>query len=47
LGGKENDLGEIVAVTYYPFKLPVLRLTGEMVQRKGERAFTLFVRGQF
>jgi hypothetical protein len=47
LGGKENDLGEIVAVTYYPLKLPVLRLTAEMVQRKGDRAFTLFVRGQF
>jgi hypothetical protein len=47
LGGHQNDLGSIAAVTYYPFKLPVLRLTAEMVQRKGNRALTLFVRGQF
>jgi hypothetical protein len=47
LGGKVDDVGGIAAVTYYPFKAPYLRLTGEMIQRKGERAFTLFVRGQF
>ena len=47
LGGKQNDLGGIAAVTYYPFKLPALRLTAEIAQRKGDRAFTLFVRGQF
>jgi hypothetical protein len=47
LGGRRNDLGEVVAVTYYPFKLPMLRLTAEMVQRKGDRAFILFARGQF
>ena len=47
LGGKENDLGGIAAVTYYPFKLPVLRLSAEMVQRKGDRSFILFARGQF
>jgi len=47
LGGHQNDLGSIAAITYYPFKLPVLRLTAEMVQRKGNRALTLFVRGQF
>ena len=47
LGGHQNDLGGIAAVTYYPFKRPYLRLTGEMVQRKGNRAFMLFARGQF
>jgi hypothetical protein len=47
LGGHQNDVGGIAAITYYPFKLPYLRLTGEMVQRKGDRTFTLFVRGQF
>jgi hypothetical protein len=47
LGGHQNDLGGIAAATYYPFKLPVLRLSAEMVQRKGDRTFTLFVRGQF
>src|SRR5713226_3780701 len=44
LGGKQNDVGGIAAITFYPFKLPFLRLTGEMVQRKGDRTFTLFVR---
>jgi hypothetical protein len=47
LGGKQNDLGGIAAVTYYPFNLPVLRLTAEMVQRKGDRSLILFARGQF
>jgi hypothetical protein len=47
LGGHQNDVGGIAAVTYYPLKLPVLRLSAEMVQRKGDRTFTLFVRGQF
>src|SRR5262249_23100508 len=47
LGGHQNDLGGIAAITYYPLKLSVLRLTAEMVQRKGDRTFTFFVRGQF
>ena len=47
LGGKQNDVGGIAAITFYPFKQPFLRLTGEMVQRKGDRTFTLFARGQF
>jgi hypothetical protein len=47
LGGHLNDVGGIVAITYYPLKQPYLRLTGEMVQRKGDRTFTLFVRAQF
>jgi hypothetical protein len=47
LSGKQNDLGGIAAVTYYLFKLPVFRLTAEMAQRKGDRTFTVFVRGQF
>jgi hypothetical protein len=47
LGGHSSDLPFIAAVTYYPFKLPVIRLSLEMVQRKGDRSLTLFVRGQF
>jgi len=47
LGGHQNDVGGIAAITYYPLKLPVLRLSAEMVQRKGDRTFALFVRGQF
>jgi hypothetical protein len=47
LGGRQNDLGEVAAVTYYPFKFPVLRLTAELTQRKGDRSFILFARGQF
>jgi hypothetical protein len=47
LGGHQSDLGGFAAITAYPFKSPVLRLTGEMVQRKGNRAFMLFARGQF
>jgi hypothetical protein len=47
LGGARSDVGAVAAVTYYPFKLPVLRLTAEMTQRKGNRGFILFARGQF
>jgi hypothetical protein len=47
LGGAHDDIAPVAAVTYYPFELPALRLTAEAVERKGERVFTLFARGQF
>jgi hypothetical protein len=47
LGGSTSEVGGAAAVTYYPLKLPVLRLTLETTQRKGDRSVTLFVRGQF
>jgi hypothetical protein len=40
-------VGGIAAMNYYPFKLPALRLSAGMVQRKGDRSFILFARGQF
>jgi len=47
LGGAQNDVAPTLAVTYYPLKLPVLRLTAEATQQKGNRFFALFARGQF
>jgi hypothetical protein len=47
LGGTEDSVGPTVAVTYYPLKLPVLRLTLETTQRKGNRSLALIARGQF
>jgi hypothetical protein len=47
LGGHEDDLGAVAALTYYPLPLPVLRLTLESAQRKGDRSLSLFARGQF
>jgi hypothetical protein len=46
-GGQENDIGAVAAVTYYPLPLPVLRLTAELTERKADRSFILFARGQF
>jgi hypothetical protein len=47
LGGSTDEVGGAAAATYYPFKQPVLRLTLETAQRKGDRSLTLFARGQF
>jgi hypothetical protein len=47
LGGVHDDVAPVAAVTWYPFQLPVLRLTAEAVQRKGERGYALTARGQF
>lgn len=47
LGGAQDDVAPTAAVTFYPFKQHWVRLTGEMTQRKGDRANYLFVRGQF
>lgn len=47
VGGQENDVGAVAAVTYYPLRLPVLRLTAELTERKGNRSLVLFARGQF
>jgi hypothetical protein len=47
IGGAENDVGTVAAVTYYPLDLPVLRLTLETIQRKGNRSVELSARVQF
>jgi hypothetical protein len=46
-GGESNDAGQVVAITVYPLKQPVLRLTLETMQRKGDRSLALIARGQF
>jgi hypothetical protein len=45
--GHDDDIAPVAAITYYPFKPQLLRLTAEARQRKGDRAFFLFARGQF
>lgn len=47
LGGAQDDTAGVASVTVYPFKSPVLRLTGEVVERKEERRYILYARGQF
>lgn len=47
LAGSQQDVAPVAAVTYYPLPVSFLRLTAEAVQRKGERTFTMFARGQF
>jgi hypothetical protein len=47
LGGAQDDLGSVAALTYYPSRLPTLRLTLESIQRKGNRSLDLWARGQF
>lgn len=46
-GGSHDDVAPVFAVTYYPAKQHYVRLTGEVVERKGERGFFLIGRGQF
>lgn len=47
-GGAREDVAPVAAITYYPIRnVPYLRLTAEATQRKGDRSFILFARGQF
>ena len=46
-GGSHDDVAPVFAVTYYPLQQHYVRLTGEVVERKGERGFFLIGRGQF
>lgn len=47
-GGAREDVAPVAAITYYPIRnVPYLRLTAEATQRKGDRSFVLFARGQF
>jgi len=47
LGGAEEDLGTVTALTYYPSARPSLRLTLQSNQRKGNRSLEIWARGQF
>gem|GEM_PF-1574866 len=45
--GPEQGHAAVAAMTYYPFKRAIWRVTAETRQRAGDRALTLFVRAQF
>ncbi|MBI3912138.1 MAG: hypothetical protein HY320_14560 [Armatimonadetes bacterium] len=49
LGGQRDEVAPALGVTYEPFEKPWmwLRLSAEVVQRKGERTFVLAARGMF
>jgi hypothetical protein len=49
LGGRTNDVAPVLSATYYPYEKPWmwLRLTGEIVERKGQRSFAFLARVLF
>jgi len=45
--GEQNMLYPVAALTYYPFRQSVIRLTGETIQQKGSRSTTVYAFVQF
>ena len=47
IGGDRSEVSTTEAITYYPFRTQLIRLTAEARERRADRAFNLFLRVQY
>jgi len=45
--GVRSELSPVAAITFFPFKEPIMRATLELTQRRGDRSVALLARGLF